>query len=119
MEIKAGERKRIIHRVSSSIPATFQVEVRAHKPDARLAGNVAIEKSIVFIDKKTERLPLTDSFTLNKGFFDGFYTVYVESDEDITVTVNGVSPKQGSSLLIYALTLGFISIAVAIFLLFT
>lgn len=117
MLIAAGERKRIIHRVSNSVPATFQVQIEAVNPQEVLAGFIEIEKSAVLIDKNVERLPLEAEMTLEAGFLDAFYSVYVVPDHDIRLFHSGAPAKTTRMIFFYALAITVI--ALIIYLLFT
>ena len=113
--IAAGERKRIIHRVSNSVPASFHMQITAANEGEALAGFIEIEKSAVLIDKRVERLALSAEMTLDAGFLDAFYSVYVMPENDIELIHTGAPGKNTRMIFVFALLI--VIIALVIFLL--
>ena len=87
--IAAQERTRIIHRMSNTIPAQFQLTFRPTTATA-VIGKLEIEKSAVIIDKKRETHPLENIMTLKVGYWDAFYSAYVTPEVDVTLELSSL-----------------------------
>jgi hypothetical protein len=84
LSITAHQRTRIIHRVSNSVPAQFQLTFTPNSA----TGKLEIEKSAVMIDKKSETHALETTMTLKVGYWDAFYSAYVTPETDVTLEIS-------------------------------
>jgi hypothetical protein len=85
--IRAGERVRVIHRFSSSLAQTYTLLVEPTPPGGPVAGTVEVHGSRWLFPKPAVTLPLTAETTVDKGYWDTRYSVYVTPDHDVTVTI--------------------------------
>ncbi len=92
--IAAGERTRIIHRWSNTIPTQFLVTVTPTSATT-VVGKLEIEKSAVIIDKKAETYALENTMTLKVGYWDAFYSAYITPEVEVTLELSspGGLPK--------------------------
>lgn len=114
--IPAGERKRIIHRVSNSIPASFHLKFEVVNKTETLAGFLEIETSAVLIDKKQKRLPLEPEMTLEASMWDAFYSVYVIPEQDIELSQSGTPAQSTRVIFIVVLVIALIAVLNFVFL---
>ncbi len=85
--IPAGERTRVIHRFSSSLTQTFTLHVEPAAPGGAVSGTVEVCGSRWLFAKEPVTLPLTAETSVDKGFWDTRYSVYVTPDQAVTVAV--------------------------------
>ncbi len=104
LEIKAGERKRIIRKFSSSIVATYKFSVEPVNPSEDISGTVEIKGSNWLFPKPAETQELQQQNSVEKGMWDTFYSVFVTPDVDVNISM----PKSGIGYL-------WIYIAIAVF----
>lgn len=108
--IKANERTKIIQRLSNSVPESFSLSFESVNGEP-LSGFLEVEKSALLFDKKLERLDLQAELSLNKGYWDAFYSVYVIAEQDTRVSFSdGFSPAR-NKLVILALGICFVALA--------
>ena len=89
IEIKAGERKRIIHKFSNSLPANYKFDVAPKVIGGSVSGIIEISGSNWIFPKEATRQDLGETNMVDKGVMDTFYGVYVTPDEDVHVTLAG------------------------------
>ena len=109
--VKTNERTKIIQRLSNSIPESFTLSFETLNGEP-LTGYLEIEKSALILDKKLERLPLQAELSLNKGYWDAFYSVYVIAEQDTRVSYAGGFSRARSKVVILAIGIFFIALAV-------
>jgi len=86
--IRAGDRVRVIHRFSSSLPQTFTLHVEPARPGGPVSGTVEVRGSRWLFSKPPVTLPLSAETTVSKSYWDTRYSVYVTPDRDVVVTVD-------------------------------
>ncbi len=86
-EIRAGERRRVIRRFSSSIPRTFHFDVAPLHGAGSVSGKVEVNGSRWLFRKPVVELLLAPSMTVDKGFWDTLFSVFVTPDQDVRVVV--------------------------------
>lgn len=84
--VGAGERTRILHIVSDSIPQDVTFTVSLVGKNGPPSGTVEIVRSPWFLKKRSERHPMQARQTFRKGFADVDYAVYLTPAQDIRVT---------------------------------
>jgi len=87
IEIKAGERKRIIRRFSSSVVATYQFSAKPVDSNDKVSGRVEVKGSRWLFSKPVETQALQQLNSVKKGRWDTFYSVYVAPDVDAKITL--------------------------------
>lgn len=85
IEVKAGERKRIIRRLSSSMQKTYHFAVEPAVEGEVLSGTVEIKGSRWIFPKAPVMLKLEENNTVEKGIWDTIYSVYVIPDCDVKI----------------------------------
>ena len=106
IDVKAGERKRILHRFSNAMQATYRF---AAEPagSGELSGSVEVEGSRWIFRKPAVIQPLQRDNSVEKGMWDSRYGVYVIPDNDVTITMkNSDYPKLRLSILIAMVIVG-------------
>jgi hypothetical protein len=83
--VKAGERTKILHIVSDSIPQDVTFTVSPVGGNGRPSGTAEIVRSPGFLRKRTERHPVQPAQTFRKGFADVDYALYLTPGEDVRV----------------------------------
>jgi hypothetical protein len=83
----AGERTRIIHRFSSSLSQTFAFDVEPVSGEGPVSGTVEVAGSRWLFSKPPVTLDLQPTMSVEKGFWDTRYSVYVTPDRDVKVTL--------------------------------
>lgn len=97
-QIKAGERVRVLHMVSDSIPATPRF--RANTVDGNPAtGKIEVIRGLFGGNAETHNLAAEN--TVTKGFWDANYSVYVTPDKDTKITFETRHVR--SSILVWVL----------------
>lgn len=81
--IKAGERMRVLHMVSDSIPATPSFHAEGLDGNAP-SGRIEVMRGL--FGSSTESHALGATNTVTKGFWDANYSVYVTPDTDTKIT---------------------------------
>ncbi|HSG80062.1 MAG TPA: hypothetical protein VLD62_10815 [Acidimicrobiia bacterium] len=84
IEVRAGDRVRVLRRISSSLSGTFTFDVEP-LDGAEVSGIVEVAGSRWIFPKEAEILDLQPTVTVHKGFWDTFYAVYVTPDADVRV----------------------------------
>jgi hypothetical protein len=87
IEIRAGERRRIIRRFSSSIPRTFSFDVELLSGPGEVSGTVEVAGSRWLFSKEPLQLQLGPTMVVEKGFWDTLYSVFVTPDQDVRVVL--------------------------------
>lgn len=87
IEIKAGERKRIIRKFSSSIVATYEFSAEPVNSTDTLSGTVEVKGSRWLFSKPAETQDLQQQNSVHKGMWDTLYSVYVVPGVDINITL--------------------------------
>jgi hypothetical protein len=99
-DIRAGERRRIVHMVSDSIPQ--QVRFRAEPlGGGSVAGTVEVQGSRWLFRKPPETTALQPQNVVAKGFWDTLFSVSVIPERDVRITME--SRHFGSRLLLIVL----------------
>ncbi len=91
INIKAGERNRIIHKLSNSLATEYTFLVQPKNPGETVSGEVEISGSNWVFPKAPIMQPLQDDNVVTKGMWDTFYSVYVTPKSDVTVSLAGGS----------------------------
>lgn len=85
-DIRAGERQRIVHMISDSIPQ--QVRFTAASADGgAISGRVEVQGSRWLFRKPVATYPLQAHNVVAKGMFDTLFSVAVVPDADVRVTL--------------------------------
>jgi len=104
IDIKAGQRTKIISRISNSIPATYRFEAEALSDATGLSGTVEVKGSNWLFPKAAVEQPLQPVNSVEKTMWDTFYKVYVTPQTDVRITMAGSSfPGMGIILAIAGL----------------
>ncbi len=106
IEVKAGERKRILHRLSNAMQATYRF---AAEPagGGEHSGSVEVEGSRWIFRKPAVIQALQSDNSVEKGMWDSRYSVYVIPDSDVTITMkNSGYPKLWLYILIAVVIVG-------------
>ena len=96
--IKAGEKTRIIRKVSNSMATKYQFSVKPVVSGQTVSGKVEIAGSSWLANKKPVMQALRSDNEVSKGMWDTFYSVYVIPDQDVVVSL---SSSQLNSKMIY------------------
>ena len=75
----------MIHRFSSSLSQTFSFEVEPLVPGGTVSGTVEVCGSRWLFKKPPQVMPLLPTVTVEKGFWDTRYSVFVTPDRDVRV----------------------------------
>lgn len=78
---RAGERTKVLHIFSDSIPQT----VRFTATPAGAGGTVEVVRRRWFVRRPPEVHPLRAEQAFDKGFADVDYTIHVTPDRDVTI----------------------------------
>ena len=84
--IKAGERKRIIRKFSSSVATAYQFSADPVDNSGDVAGIIEVKGSRWLFSKPVETQDLQRQNSVHKGMWDTFYSVYVVPDVDVNIT---------------------------------
>lgn len=87
IEIKAGERTRIIHKFSNSLPANYTFDVAPKVIGGSVSGIIEISGSNWIFPKEATRQDLGETNIVDKSVMDTFYGVYVTPDVDVKITL--------------------------------
>lgn len=79
-----GERTRVLHLFSDSVPQTVRFAAEARSGDG-LDGVVEIERSGVIGRTRTQSVPLAPQNSFRKGMFDTHYAVYVTPGQETRI----------------------------------
>lgn len=93
IEIKAGERTRIIHKLFNSMPANYRFEVAPAIVGGSVSGIVEITGSSGFLPKTSRTQDLSEINMVEKSMMESFFGVYVVPDTDVKITVTGSFSK--------------------------
>jgi hypothetical protein len=85
VEVRRGDRCRIIHRFSSSLSQTFSFEVEPLVGSGPVSGTVEVRGSRWLFRKDPLLLELTSPMTVQKGFWDTLFSVFITPDQDVKV----------------------------------
>ena len=110
--ISAGERTRIIWKLSNSIPTTYEFFAFSPSGNDELSGTIVIKGSNWLFPKPPVSQKLAQQNTVSKTMWDTFYSVYVTSDQDVQVTLGGEQINR--SLLYIALVIGITATAASL-----
>ncbi len=89
INVKAGDRVRVIHKFSNSLQTTYQFEAEPVNAGEELSGIVEINGSNWLFPKPSITQKFLKSNLVEKGMWDTFYSVYVVPDCDVRVTSTG------------------------------
>ncbi len=103
-----GDRTRILHILSDSVPQTVRFTAHPVAPDGAaegaLEGVVEVERSTFLRRRKAQRLPLEPQNSLRKGMFDIRFAVFVTPAQNTRIVLES---RHFSSRWLY-LTLGLV-----------
>jgi len=85
IEVKAGERKRIIRLISNSMQAKYNFVAEPIAPGQFLSGRVEVHGSRWLFPKPVKMQELVTDNTVDKGMWDTVYRVYVVPDCDVKI----------------------------------
>ena len=88
MAIKAGERHRILHLFSDSIPQQVRFSAALADGGAPVSGDVEVAGSRWLFGKPAVHQPLTAENVVHKGWLDTNFSIYVTPDQDTRVTLH-------------------------------
>ena len=116
LNIRAGERCRVLWIFSSSIPGQTRFSAEPIAGDA-LTGNVELVRRRWF-NFETETFPLHAQNRFDKGFADADYRIYVTPDQDcrIEFETRHFRAETLFSLLIGLMVFGIVAAAASLFL---
>jgi len=103
--IKAGERKRVLWLFSSSVPGQPQFEATPTRGE-EITGKVEVIRS-----GGTETFPLSRQNSVEKGFWDANYKIYVTPDQDCEIEFQTRHFRAETLFIILALVVLFSGIA--------
>lgn len=84
---KAGERTKILHIVSDSIPQPVRFTAQRLETFEPPEGTVEIARRHWFARQAPERHPLRAEQTFRKGFADVDYAIYVTPVDDVAIDI--------------------------------
>jgi hypothetical protein len=87
INVKAGERKRIIFQFSNSLQQTHNFMAEPHESDSDPSGLIEVKGSNWLLPKPMTTFDLTRENAVEKGAWDTFYSVYVTPEVDTKITV--------------------------------
>ena len=83
--VRGGERSRVLRRFSSSISRTFSFDIEPLSGSGQVSGTVEVAGSRWLFSKPPVVLELRRTMTVEKGFWDTLYSVFVKPDQDVRV----------------------------------
>ena len=101
IDVRAGERTRIIRRFSNSLNVTYRFRAEPLEEGDAVSGTVEVAGSNWIFPKAPTTLALKAENSVAKGMWDTFYSVYVTPDCDVRITFDKSS--LGRSMLLLAL----------------
>ncbi len=105
VSIRAGERTRIIRKLSNSLATEYELSVQPVNPGESVSGEIEVSGSSWLFPKTPERMPLQAENIVRKGTWDTLYSVYVRPESDVIVSVTGGSVKSRFLYLIIAIVI--------------
>lgn len=93
-QLPASKKTKVISRLSSSIPQKYQLKAVPTKGQT-LSGTIEVKGSHWIFPKQAEILPLEPETIVTAGYWDSFFSVYVESESEVELHVS--SPSKGFS----------------------
>jgi len=118
INIKAGEKTRIIHKFSNSLGVSYRFMAQSVKVGEKISGEVEISGSSWFFPKPAVMQPLQEDNVVTKGMWDTFYSVYVTPKSDVTVNLTG-SALQSRFLYVIAALVVVVTAAIVSFIIRT
>jgi fumarylacetoacetate (FAA) hydrolase family protein len=85
IEIKAGERRRIMRVFFSSVPMTYQFRAEPLEGDDGVSGTVEVKGSNWVFPKLAVTKDLEEDNAVDKGAWDTFFGVTVVPDADVRI----------------------------------
>lgn len=85
IEVKAGERKRIIRKLSSSMQQTFNFAAEPVKEGEILSGTIEVKGSRWIFPKTPVMQKLEENNTVEKGVWDTIYSVHIIPECDVKI----------------------------------
>ncbi len=89
IEIKAGERRRIIRSFSNSMQKTYHFRAEPLGAGEELSGIVEVRGSRWLFPKPPFRQKLEEENSVDKGMWDSLFSVFVIPDCDVKITMAG------------------------------
>ncbi len=84
IEIKAGERKKVLSRKFSSVPMEYEFSVKPVDGQA-LSGTVEVEMTKTIFRNESLKFPLQAQHIIKATLWDTFMDVYVTADTDVQI----------------------------------
>ncbi len=84
IEIKAGERKKVLSRKFSSVPMEYEFSVKSVDGQA-LSGTVEVEMTKTIFRNESLKFPLQAQHIIKATLWDTFMDVYVTADTDVQI----------------------------------
>ena len=98
IEVKAGERRRIIRSFSNSTQKTYHFRAEALNEGDELSGTIEVRGSRWLFPKPPVTRKLEAENSVDKGMWDTLFSVFVIPDCDVKITMTG---SHFMNLLIY------------------
>ncbi len=118
IDIAAGERRRILRRISNSVPMTYRFRAEPVDGDGPVSGIVEVKGSRWIFPAPPVTQPLGPINEVAKGAWDTVFTVTVVPDRDVTVTFEDGTIRSGRLLIGMAVAVVVVAAAVAAAVLF-
>ena len=115
IEIKAGQRTRIISKFSGSIPTDFKFSAAATNGSSTVSGRVEVKGSNWIFPKPAISQPLSQDNLVRKGAWDSFFNVYITPDVDVRIEVPKSSMILHWIIIVLAISVVFAAVAVSFF----
>ena len=112
LEIKAGERTRIIHKFSNSLPMTYKFNAKPIVGGDEVSGLVEVQGSSWIFPKKASTQELRASNSVEKSVWDSMYSVYVTPNVDVEVSLGKSDFGKMLPLFLFALAVTGIALAI-------
>ncbi len=114
---RAGERTRIIRRISNSVPASYRFLAEPLDAGKDVSGTVEVKGSAWLFPKAAARQKLQRENSVEKGAWDTLYSVYVIPDADVKITLSGARrPQVWIYIVLAIIVLAVVSSAIPYFL---
>ncbi len=88
IDVKAGQKQRIISQFSNSLRQTYQFSAQPLEEGGEVSGNVEIKGSNFLFPKPARMQYLQSENEVDKGMWDTIYNVYVTPDCDVRISVH-------------------------------
>ncbi len=109
IDIKAGERVKVIHMFSNSLPMDLGFSAISEQEGQKISGQVEVKGSNWLFPKEAVLQKLREENIVKKGMWDTLYSVYVIPDIDLSIKVE----KPGGVKIWLMLIIALIVVAIA------